>query len=676
MRRIKLRDFLLGSLAKAVLFLFAKAFCTIFLTPFCEFRQIGNWCLIFCFLSDIIVQNYYSPSEVNMKKILALMLCLLFCVGTFAGCSSLDDDEKGANVCVFLTDYPQTLDPALVQVNSDVDQILSLIYEPLTIIDEDGKVVGGLAESWYYEYDDIYEEHNMYFELKETMWSDNRSVSADDVIYAWRRILDPATESPYAALLYPIKNAKRVKSGIDTYDDLGLAAEDDTLLKVTFETEYDVNLFAETVANIHLAPCREDIVTRYEKEGEDWASSGATIVCNGKFKVQTMDMDATGAYKLVLERNAYYMREEEDALDKYVLPYRITCYYYEGQTDWYDTGMTQTQFQANRFLAGEIYYLSKFDAETFNYFASGKDYDLVTNATTNGFAFYFNNANEILSDAKVRNAFSLALDRGKLVSEVLGTGEIAATGYVPKGVFDTDRKTDFRTVGGDLYNISGDVDGAKALIREASKKSGTLTLVYLIPESAATISKNKRNVTYDNYYKKIADYAAGVWEELGYTIELKGLHPDEYLEALYARDYDIIGINICENSTDAFAYLAPFATEYSGAAVSISVGAESYTPHYTNFQNDEYNAIIDSIVYVSDRAQRATTLHQAEQKLVELCPAAMVFWYSNSYVASDSVKGYDSDSWFGYTDFTDLSLSDWRDINAAEDELSNARNSD
>ena len=79
---------------------------------------------------------------------------------------------------------------------------------------------------------------------------------------------------------------------------------------------------------------------------------------------------------------------------------------------------------------------------------------------------------------------------------------------------------------------------------------------------------------------------------------------------------------------------------------------------------------------MSDRAQRANTLHQAEQKLVELCPAAMVFWYSNSYVASDSVKGYDSDSWFGYTDFTDLSLSDWRDINAAEDELSNARNSD
>jgi oligopeptide transport system substrate-binding protein len=209
--------------------------------------------------------------EVNMKKIISLMLCLLMCVSVLASCDSLTEDEKGANVRVYLTDYPYTLDPAVVQLNSDVEQILSLIFEPLTTIDEDGNVKPCLATEWYYDYDEIYQLHKMYFELKETKWSDNRNVTADDVIYAWRRILSPEMDSPYASLLFGIKGARDVKSGVGTIDDLGLAAVDDTLLEVTFEKEYDYDLFAEQVANIHLAPSREDIVTRYEKTNEDWA---------------------------------------------------------------------------------------------------------------------------------------------------------------------------------------------------------------------------------------------------------------------------------------------------------------------------------------------------------------------------------------------------------------------
>ena len=75
-----------------------------------------------------------------MKKIIALALSLVFCLGALVGCGGLDEEEKGANIRMYITDYPYTLDPAVVQLNSDVDQILSLIFEPLAVIDEDGKV--------------------------------------------------------------------------------------------------------------------------------------------------------------------------------------------------------------------------------------------------------------------------------------------------------------------------------------------------------------------------------------------------------------------------------------------------------------------------------------------------------------------------------------------------------
>ena len=612
-----------------------------------------------------------------MKKILSLILCLMFCVGAFAGCGGLEEGEKGANIRMFLTDYPQSLDPAIIQPNSDVDQILSLIFEPLTRIDEDGKVQPALATEWYGDYDEIYQLNKMYFKLKNTSWSDNRKVSADDIVYAWSRILSPDVDSPYASVLFCIKGARTLKSGVGTIDDLGLAAVNSTLLEVTFEKEYNCDLFAEQVANIHLAPTREDVITRV---GAAWASNAADIVCNGPFRVQTMDMPAAGkddsTCKLVLERNSFYLRQGDEELDKYVNPYRITCYYSEGQYKYYDgeKNITQDVFQANRFNSGEIYYLSSFEGQTFSYYKS-KDM-LETSQTLNGFAFYFNTQNELLKDADVRKAFSAALDRNEIVNGTTGTGEIAATGYVPNGVFNTDRKSDFRNEGGNLYNTSSDMDTAKSLV--SGKEKGKLTVSYLIPETSETRKQfSDKGVEYTNIYWLIANKAGEYWKSLGYEIEYEGLYPDEYTAALINRDYDIIGVNILSGSVDAFTYLAPFAKEFSGASIavdnSIVSTEETFAPHYTNFDSAEYSNLIQSALFNCDRAARAEILHNAEKMLVDECPATMVFWYTRSFVASKEIDGYDCDSWFGYMDFTDLELDNWRDVNSSEEAVLESR---
>ncbi len=610
-----------------------------------------------------------------MKKIVCLVLCLAFCVSVFAGCG-LKDDEKGANVRVYLSDYPYTLDPAVIQVNSDVEQILSMIFEPLTTIDENGKVQPGLAEEWYYDYDEIWQLHKMYFKLKETAWSDNSPVTADDVIFAWRRILDPEMDSPYAALLYPIKGARTLKSGVGTIDDLGLAAVDDTLLEVTFEDEYDVELFAQLVANVHLSPCRENIVTRYEKQGEDWAGSATNIVCNGKFRVQTMDMPREKreneenypdefACKLVLERNAYYLRDvEKHDLDKYVTPYRITCLYFEGQYSYYkdEQGKTQKVFQSDLFDMEEIFYLGSFEKSTYERY--GKKLD--TQQTLNGFSFYFNTENEILSDVNVRKALSYALDRNEIVTDVTGTGEVAATGFVPNGVFNTNRKDDFREVGGDLFSTN--MDEAKKLMKG---KKGTLTITCLNPLNDHTVKEFKKYIDYDNVYENVAKKAAEYWGKLGLTVKVEAVEPDEYLRRLTERDYDIIGVNVLTGSVDAFAYLAPFAKEYSGTSSVVNNDVANYdevfSKHYTNIDSKDYSKLITKALETGDRAERAAVLHDAEKMLVdELCPATMVFWYSRSFIASNQISGIKTDSWFGYVDMGDLKLKSWRKVNEEE----------
>ena len=624
-----------------------------------------------------------------MKKTIALALLLVFCLSIFVGCG-LDDGEKGPNIRVALSDFPQTLDPAVVQLNKDVEQILSLLFEPLVTIDEDGKIEKALAENWYYKYDDIYGHNKMYFELKDTAWSDNRPVSADNVIYAWCRILDPAMDSPYASLLYMIKGAREVKSGLGTIDDLGLAAVDDTLLEVTFEDGVEINednmeLFLRSVANVHLSPCREDIVTRYAKTGDDWAASAGSMVSSGPFRVQAMDMPRArkkdekdynefSGCRLILERNSYYMRneEDEDALDKYVTPYRITCYYYEGQVAYKDfadeQNLTQEQFQANRFDDGEVKILGLFNKETYDKYKS----DAETFKTLNGYEFYFNTVNGVLADAGVRKALASALDRNAF-AELIGNGARAATGYVPTGVFDTDRKSDFRAVGGDLFSASGD--------SAAASGHGSFVISYLIPQNSFTVnnySYSRGRVDYSkNIYKQFAELAAEQWNKLGYNVTTKGLYYDEFTAALVNRDFDVIGINTNVCSVDAFAYLAPFAKQYSGSSVVISVDEASddeiFNPHYTNLDNEEYNEYINSILFVTDFDKRAEMLHNAEKMLADLCPAAPVIWYNNSYVAAKGISGIGEDSWFGYYNFNKLSMSDWRAINEQEAEVSEQR---
>ncbi|MBO5908620.1 MAG: hypothetical protein J6Q67_02400, partial [Clostridia bacterium] len=140
--------------------------------------------------------------------------------------------------------------------------------------------------------------------------------------------------------------------------------------------------------------------------------------------------------------------------------------------------ITDSAFQANRFANENIFFMSNFDKEAYAQY-SGKAKDEVSLMST--YVYYFNTENELLSSKEVRKALSLALNREDLVSSVTGTGEKAVTGYVPEGVFNTGRKNDFREEGGDLFSANGDMNKAKELMK--GKKTGTISIAYLIPES-------------------------------------------------------------------------------------------------------------------------------------------------------------------------------------------------
>ena len=213
-----------------------------------------------------------------MKRLIALLLCLLMCVSVFAGCAAEGEDEdedKGAYITMYLTNEIYNFDPALAYNNDDAESIVSLLFTRLFSLDNKGKLQYELAKSYTTAENEKTNEYTLTITLNETWWSDKTRVTADDVVFAWKRLLDPENSFAAAALLYDIKNARAVKEGDVSIDDLGVYALNDTTLEIVFERPIDYDAFLLNLTSLALAPLRED----YASKGDDWAKKPSTMWC-------------------------------------------------------------------------------------------------------------------------------------------------------------------------------------------------------------------------------------------------------------------------------------------------------------------------------------------------------------------------------------------------------------
>ena len=113
--------------------------------------------------------------------------------------------EAPADLRVANGTEPKSLDPQLITGNIEA-HIADALFEGLTRYDvKTMTIAGGVAERW-----DISADGTRYkFYLRSTArWSDGRPVTADDFVYSWRRLLDPAVGAEVAYMLFPIALAE------------------------------------------------------------------------------------------------------------------------------------------------------------------------------------------------------------------------------------------------------------------------------------------------------------------------------------------------------------------------------------------------------------------------------------------------------------------------------------
>ncbi|MBR4960954.1 MAG: hypothetical protein IKY52_08670, partial [Clostridia bacterium] len=257
-------------------------------------------------------------------KVLSLLLAALMMMTTLASCTTLVEDDKGAILDMHLATEVFDFDPQLSMTDDAQLKYMSLMFEGLTRIDEDGKWEKALMKDYKVEVDDG-EKFSILINMNLTRWSDGRTVQAADFIYSWKRLLDPDQKWEGASLLYDIKNAKAAKMGDASIDDIGIAAVDTYTIQIEFESKIDLDGFFEKLSSISLVPLREDVITRY---GVTWARKTTSIVTNGPFVPKEIVTGNT----IRLERSTYYYLdpELEEHLDKYVIPYRLLTKYDSG----------------------------------------------------------------------------------------------------------------------------------------------------------------------------------------------------------------------------------------------------------------------------------------------------------------------------------------------------------
>lgn len=572
-----------------------------------------------------------------MKRAICLVLAVIMICGVITSCSSLEKNDKGAIVTMYLADEIYNFDPMVGFNDTSTAKILSLVFEGLTVLNEDGNWEKGMMKSYKYVKPEKDAEDGVYkllINLRETKWSDGRTVQANDFVYAWKRIMEPTAKCEAACMLYDVKNAYEIKMGDATVDDLGVYAVETYVLEVDFDHDIDIDEFLRTCASVALVPLREDKVNN----DPSWAKRASTMVTNGPFDVRKI----TYGQQLNLERSSYYLRDTESsqALDKYVTPYRLVVYFnYGGLDDQFD-----------KFANNDIFYLGKIamDMRADNKKAAEVKDSAITAS------YYFNTENELFKKPEVRQALSMALDRQALAEAMVFA--TPAAGFIPGGVYNAEGKGDFRKEGGDILSVAGDVDGAKALLKKAGVRNGSFTI-------------KVRKTEEDQF---LANLVADAWKDLGFKVKVEPMgiqaepaviqnqsivYTDLYQKAFDEGDFDVIAVDYNMLAPNAFSALAPFAKAFSGNGVDMESENYDIFTHITGYDSKDYDALIEEAYKETDAEKKAELLHKAEEMLLSDMPVVPVLFLQDAYLTGKAISGV-KDTYWG-RDFTKMKMKNY-----------------
>lgn len=371
-----------------------------------------------------------------MKKLLTLILCLAMVLTVFVGCSSTPATEEGASasgdaaqgeaadseykdtlVYALNTDV-QSLDPQ-IQNDTTSESVVKMLYNTLLKFEDDGTVVGDLAESWSVSEDKL----TWTFNLKQGVkFHNGKELTSADVKATFDRAL----------------NAEA--GGLRTTEIIKMftAVEAPDPYTVTITTDGPYGPMESLMCNMSLGIMDADYIEQY---GLDLGTSVEGENGTGPFKVVSWERDQ----EIVVER-----------FDEYFgTPAKLQTVVY-----------TVIPEAASRVIAletGEVDVIDKPTNEDLERLeADTENFTVLRKPTISQRLFRFGCNDPIISNTKVRQAIVYAIDRQAIIDALFTGSAYPSTAPLAPVTFGYSN----------LGEIEQDLELAKSLLAEAGYPDG------------------------------------------------------------------------------------------------------------------------------------------------------------------------------------------------------------
>ena len=501
----------------------------------------------------------FNGAPVHRLGTLFLCLCLLGQAGCF-------QRHEPADFVVINGPDPESLDPAIITSQAD-GRIVSALFDGLTRFNAvTAHAEPALAKRW-----EISGDGTVYtFHLRDGLkWSTGGRITAHDVVYSWRRAINPDTASDYAGMLFYVKNAEAINSGkLTDLSRLGVRAIDDKTVRV--ELTAPTPFFLELCAFWTLAVVPEKAITQH---GDQWCLRQPLPV-SGSHTLEFWHVRD----RVRLRKNTHYWDADNtrnNVVDFLPVEAPTTA------INLYEAGQADIIWDKSLVPIELLDALSQRpDYHKFDYLGS--------------YFVRFNTTKKPLDDPRVRKAMALAIDKAGLVAKYTKGGERLANHFVPPGT-------------GNYTSPSGpahDPGLAKRLLAEAGFPEGKgfpTDFEYLF--NSSEVNKN------------IAVELQRMWHEtLGIQVKLRQAENKVYLAAQSALDYHVTRSSWIGDYNDPNTFLDMFMTQNGN--------------NRTGWSNAGYDRLIRLANATTDPPKRNALFREAETILIaDELPIFPLFFY-------------------------------------------------
>jgi oligopeptide transport system substrate-binding protein len=514
----------------------------------------------------------------QLKKSFKNIFFLLFCC-SISSCgknNSTSFNKSSQEITINIVSDPATLDQRKARLLSDYN-IIRTFNEGLFRVNKEGVSSPAICENYKISQD----QKTYTFTLKETLWSNGDPLTAHDFIYTWRSSLAKDFLSPNASLLFPLKNAKSIKSGLLPASMLGVSAENDYTLVVELETP--TPFFLELLAMPIYFPVNKTVIEEYE----NWATDPSYYVCNGPFKLNSW----SHKNQIIAVKNDLYWDTNQVKLKKIkmVMVDQDTDFsmFQNKELDWSGSPYSDIPFDA----------IANFEDNTI----LKKDPFLATcliRINTNVFP---------LQDKNFRKSLACSINRKEIVEDAMSGSAQIATGIVP---FSMGLEDSPNFIDNDEISAKKNLEDACKRLSIADKTLPVLTLTYV-----GSPSSNKVVAVLQDQWRKA----------LNITVELDPVERKVYIDRISKGDYELAYGNWFADFKDPISFLEVFKTKHVGT-------------NNTGWESLDYIKAIDASYNCASIEERNLALKESEKIIMDEMPVIPIYHHSMIHLQDQKLK--------------------------------------